>query len=254
MDRNDSSPPRDAKNPEHNKPYLVLDPRDREPREGATLALFIGTSHTEYHSMPEIAARLSARPLFCQSITHPMRSLRDHLAEPSTLATLDARPWNALVLQERTLAPFEDFDAHLRSVAAITERARAMGARVILQRHWPRARWHKDYVERSALIGETPPIMFSRLVQLTERVSSELAIDVAPVGDAWMIALGRIAAQRLYYRGGNHANLAGAILTAHVYATMLTNTASLAEGFRHEMCWDLSEHLCEWAHEALAKR
>lgn len=250
MDRNDSAPPPPSSN---TKPYLVLDSQHDAPPDGATLALFIGTSHTEYHSMPELASRLAARPLFCRSITHPMRSLGEHFAERSTRALIEERPWNALVLQERTLLPFEDFERHLAAVREFTDLAHSIGARVLLQRQWPRASWHRDYADAAtrALIGETPQIMFSRISQLTERVKSALSIEVAPVGDAWMIALSRIAPQRMYYRGGNHANLAGAILTAHVYASLLTNTPSLADGFRHEMCWDSSEHLCAWAHEAL---
>ncbi len=229
----------------------MLERRSSAPPEGALRALFIGSSHTEYHSMPEIASRLAARPLYCESVTHPLRTLEEHWLDPNVQRSLDARPWDAIVLQERTLWPLERFESHLAAVQRFADRARSAGARLVLQRHWPRAAWHKDYVDQHALVGESPRVMFERLRERSEVVRATLGIELAPVGDAWMIALSQTAAQRLYYRGGNHANLAGAILTAHVYATLLCGAPSVAEGFRHEMCWDLSEPLCAWAQAAL---
>jgi hypothetical protein len=161
-------------------------------------------------------------------------------ALPSTIATLDARSCNALVLQERTLLPFEDFDDHLQSVAAITERARSIGARVILQRYWPRARWHKDYAERSALIRETPQIMFSRLLQLTERVSSELS-KVMHV----LVVLRNEREDAARQQGSERSALSASSAAARQRARRMM--------IAHFTGPVLSEHLREWAHEALAK-
>lgn len=245
MQHDDSSPPAGAAP----KPYLVLDRAMPSPVEGAVRALFIGTSHTEYHSMPELAARLSTRPLFCEAICHPMRSLAEHAERERARAALDAQPWDALVLQERTLAPLEDWDAHARAVAWWREAAK--GARVIVQRHWPRASWHGDYRDRRALVGDGPRAMFERLQRASERLVREQGVQIAPVGDAWMIAMERVAPQRLYYRGGNHGSLAGALLTAHVYGALLSGAATDPMRFRHEQCWDLSEPLFAWAQRAL---
>lgn len=220
------------------------------PADDAVRALFIGTSHTEYHSMPELASRVSTRPLYCEAICHPMRTLAEHAESAAAMDALASRAWDVIVLQERTLLPLEDWDAHARAVQRWC--AAAKGARVIVQRHWPRASWHGDYRDRRALVGDGPRAMFERLQRASERLAGAVDVHIAPVGDAWMIAMERLAPQRLYYRGGNHASLAGALLTAHVYGALLSGARTDPAGFRHEQCWDLSEPLFAWAQQALA--
>jgi len=236
------------------KPYFELEPRyDRAP-EGALRALFVGTSHTYYHSMPQLAERYCARPLVARVLAHPLRSLADHLASDELAPALERGPLDVLVLQEKTTLPLERFEEYLSSVERASERARRAwpGVRVVLQRHWPRAPWHRDYVESSALVGADPAEMFARLCAVTARVREALDVELAPVGDAWMRA--KLPPQRLYNRGGNHANLAGAMLTAHVHATIIAGEPSQALGFRHEACWEIAEPLAEWAHEAVFAR
>lgn len=235
-------------------PYFVLEPLFDPRPVDAIAALFVGTSHTYYHSMPQIAERVCARPMSAGVVAHPLRSLAAHLESDELASALDGARWDVVVLQEMTTLPLQRFDEHLAAVESVCERARRASpdATFVLQRHWPRARWHSDYESRSEIVGRDPDEMFARLCEATERVAERLDVVIAPVGDAWMRA--KIPPQRLYYRGGNHANLAGAILAAHVHATIIAGRPSRALGFRHEMCWEIAEPLATWAHEAVASR
>lgn len=239
---------------QNERPYFVLEPMFERAPADALRVLFVGTSHTYYHSMPQIAERLCARPMAARVVAHPLRSLADHLESPELASALALGPWDVVVLQDKTTTPLERFDEHIASVEALRTRVLRASpeANVVLQRHWPRARWHRDYESSTTVVGRDPEAMFERLYAASERVAERLDVAIAPVGDAWMRAT--LPPQRLYYRGGNHANLAGAILTAHVHATIIGGAPSVALGFRHEMCWEIAEPLAAWAHEAVRAR
>jgi hypothetical protein len=171
--------------------------------------LMIGNSHTLFNNVP---ARLEA----IMRVAHPGKTisvvaapaslfLDEHSKYEPTLALLNNQKWNAVILQAQKYSSSGVNSYSITEAITLVGLARKSNALPVLFPEWPRRG-----------IAETDRI-FAQHVKIAEQAPA----CIAPIGQAWDLALQDRPDLSLYADDGNHSAPAGAQLTAFVlYATL----------------------------------
>jgi hypothetical protein len=195
-------------------PGATTPPPPPPPAAAAQVSLlFMGNSHTAFHDVPGMVAALvrGVRPgRSVEAVTAPgSMFLEDRLADAQTLALLRGRTWSAVVLQAQKYSTSGQFEYSTAEARELVRMSRAQGALPVLFPEWPRRG-----------ISET-----ARIHDLHVSIARETPACVAPIGQAWDLALARHPAMVLHDADGNHAALPGAFLAAVVLAATITGDA-----------------------------
>ena len=188
-------------------------PPPAPPDPAADIALlFIGNSHTSFHDLPQTVAALvrAARPARSvrAEVAPDWGFLEDHATNPRTLELLDRRRWSFVVLQAQKYSTSGQFSYPIEPAVELARKARAAGAVPVMFPEWPRRG-----------IAET-----QRIYDLHVSIAQREPACVAPIGQAWDLALARNPALVLHDADGNHSAAPGAFLAAVVIASTLTGT------------------------------
>ena len=174
--------------------------------------LFMGNSHTAAHDLPETVAALvrAARPgrTVGYQVAPDWGFLEDHASSPRTLELLDRRRWSFVVLQAQKYSSSGQFSYPIEPAIELARKARASGAVPIMFPEWPRRG-----------IDET-----QRIYDLHVSIAQREPACVAPIPQAFDLALARNPSLVLHDSDGNHSAPAGAFLAALVIATTMTGT------------------------------
>ena len=172
--------------------------------------LFMGNSHTSFHNLPETVAAMvrAARPgrTVAQVEAPGWMFLEERAADPASLELLDRRRWSFVILQAQKYSTSGLFEYSIDGAVALARRARSASAVPILFPEWPRRG-----------INET-----QRIYDLHVSIAQRAPACVAPIGQAWDLALARYPTLVLHDADGNHSAPAGAFLAALVIATTIT--------------------------------
>ncbi len=177
--------------------------------------LFIGNSHTYLNYMPRMLSALVASEdrgftLLVDQCTGDGTGLEWHWKNPPTRDAIRKKPWDYVVLQERSAGPLEEPDAFARYAELLDAEIRSQGAKTILFLTWA----NRSRPETQAV-----------LTNAYTMTACKLKAALAPVGRAWE-AIHRIAPGcELHHRDGRHANPVGSYLTACVFYSVLFNTS-----------------------------
>jgi hypothetical protein len=169
--------------------------------------LMLGNSHSAWHDLPGqlqalLRAGLAGKTVSVQEAPGWMY-LDQRLQHGPTLKLLQGRRWTVVVLQAQRYSSSGRVNHATEPAQALVRLARQAGALPVLFPEWPRRG-----------IDETQRIHDAHVA-----IARQQPACVAPVGQAWDLALQRGWA--LHDADGNHANAAGAFLTALVlYATV----------------------------------
>ncbi len=171
--------------------------------------LMIGNSHTVGANLPARLAEMlrTGNPGRGVSVVAAPASLflDEHLNHPPTLALLRSQPWNYVILQAQKYSSSGTVTFSIAEAITLVGLVRQVNAVPVMYPEWARRG-----------IPETDRI----LAQHTS-IAQQAPACVAPIGQAWDIALQRDPGLPLYANDGNHAIDAGAHLTALVlYATI----------------------------------
>ena len=103
--------------------------------------LFIGNSHTYYNHMPQMLSVLidsenRGFELTIRQCTGDGVGLDWHWNSFQTRNTIRKRPWDYVVLQERSGGPLEDLESFLRHSQLLDTEIRKQGAKTILFLTW----------------------------------------------------------------------------------------------------------------------
>jgi len=174
--------------------------------------LFMGNSHTASHGLPQTVAALvrASRPgrgVFVE-VAPDWGFLEDHASNPRTLELLDRRRWSFVVLQAQKYSTSGQFSYPIEPAIELARKARASGAVPIMFPEWPRRG-----------IAET-----QRIYDLHVSIAQREPACVAPIGQAWDLALARYPSLVLHDSDGNHAAAPGSFLAATVIASTMTGT------------------------------
>jgi hypothetical protein len=182
----------------------------------ATLAdinmLFLGNSHTAFNDVPGTVTTLvgAARPAksVADTVAPGLLFLDERVNDEATLKLLRDRRWSFVVLQAQRYSSSGQFEYSTTEAESLIRMARAAGAVPILFPEWPRQG-----------INET-----QRIFDLHVSIARHEAACVAPIPQAFDLAIARNPALTLWASDGNHSAPAGAFLASLVLAATITGT------------------------------
>jgi hypothetical protein len=173
----------------------------------------MGNSHTSVNDLPGMVEAMvrAARP--GKTVAHVEAPgwmfLQERALDPATLQLLRERNWSYVVLQAQEYSSSGLFVYPTDGAELLVRMARTAKAVPILFPEWPRRG-----------IAET-----QRIYDLHVSIARQEPACVAPIGQAWDLALARYPDLVLHASDGNHSAPAGAFLAALVIATTITGVA-----------------------------
>ncbi|MBU4188929.1 MAG: hypothetical protein KKC41_08085 [Actinobacteria bacterium] len=132
--------------------------------------LFIGNSYTAYNGGIDAALRGLAPRISVGSVAPGGYTLRQHLADPTTMDTLDDG-WDYIVLQEQSQKPVYDYADYLDSARQLTKRIRELNGNPRLLMTWARP--------------DSARVTTEALRRTTSSVANKLGLSVIPAGTAF---------------------------------------------------------------------
>jgi hypothetical protein len=180
------------------------------PPTGAsqTSLLFMGNSHTSFNNLPGMVAAMVRAARAGSSVQYleapGWMFLDERSVHGPSLQLIDPSRTH-VILQAQKYSTSGLFDYPTEGAEALVRRARGAGAVPILFPEWPRRG-----------IAET-----GRIYDLHVSIARREPACVAPVGQAWDLALARHPALALHAEDGNHSAPAGAFLAALVIAAAI---------------------------------
>ena len=187
------------------------------PTAAQVSVLFMGNSHTSANNLPGMVAalvRATGRTVLTAEAPGWM-FLEERAIHGPSLDLLRERRWSFVVLQAQKYSSSGMFEYSTEGAEVLIRKAREVGAVPILFPEWPRRG-----------IAET-----QRIYDLHASIARRTPACVAPVGQAWDLALARDPTMVLHADDGNHSAPAGALLAALVIAATLTGSDPAALPF-----------------------
>jgi len=189
-------------------------PATRPPLLEADIALlFMGNSHTSANNLPGMVAAMvrAARPgRTVRAVEAPgWMFLDERAANAPSIEMLREGGWTYVVLQAQKYSSSGMFDYPIDGAVSLAHAARGVHAIPVMFPEWPR----RD-------IDET-----RRIYDLHVSIAVREPACVAPIGQAWDLALSRNPGLVLHASDGNHSAPAGAFLAALVIAATMTGVA-----------------------------
>jgi hypothetical protein len=184
--------------------------------------LFIGNSYTFFNDLPGLFAAMTdaaGAGWTVDSIAIAGASVANHVANPEVAITL-AEGWDVVVIQGQSVEPivaYEGFEQGVIDLAVMIE-ASTPGADLVLFETWARE------AGNSALgdLGLTPEEMQQGLSDGYAAAAEASGGTVAPVGQAWALALIEAPQIDVFDPDGSHPSLAGSFLAGSVFFGVIT--------------------------------
>jgi hypothetical protein len=192
------------------------------PSDGANphslSVLFVGNSLTYVNDLPHLTQEFAASSrlhasLVVWSAVGEGAHLADHWRKGEATRLLRSHRPDVLVLQAQGTEPLSARDDFLHYCELMKAEADKVGARTILFETWARPPGDVFYAQSES--GGSPPAMQVRLRDTYEWTAHRLGAEVAPVGQAFEIAMTRLPDVPLL-DGTQHPTLAGSYLAAAV--------------------------------------
>jgi hypothetical protein len=172
--------------------------------------LFVGNSHTSFHDLPGLVARMIRFRQPAKTVcvrTAGVSHLEQLATDPRGKDELEAAPWKYVVLQGQKISMSGKFDYSRQEGIDFARLAKSRGAAVLFYSEWGLRDVPGDGRRNEKIYGE---------------MARDCGAGVIPVGRAWDIALGQRPDLPLYAPDGNHQSAMGAYLTACVICGSLT--------------------------------
>lgn len=190
---------------------------ESEPRrsDADVPMLFMGNSHTARNGLPDTVAALvgSTRPgETVESVRAPDYGfLEDHYHNATTLSMLRGQDWSFVVLQAQKYSTSGCCVYSTAEAKALIRIAREQHAVPIMFPEWPRLG-----------VDET-----ARIYDLHVSIAQDEPACVAPIPQAFDLALARDPGLTLHDSDGNHSSPNGAFLAALILAATITGVSPL---------------------------
>jgi hypothetical protein len=201
------------------------------PFTTCTRVLFIGDSYTYVNDLPTTFADLAwaaGRRVDAVTLASGGETLGGHVADSATESTISSENWNTVVLQDQSEDPAVANYRAGEMYPAVTELAqliRNAGAEPLLfqtwghETGWPAAGLY-SYSSMQAAVDEG-----------YLGIAAELAIPIAPVGDAWQTVVAQQANPMLWQDDGVHPTTAGTYLAACVFYASIFRQSPVGLGY-----------------------
>jgi hypothetical protein len=147
------------------------------------------------------------------SVTAPgFLFLDERLGDATTLTLMRNQQWSFVIFQAQKYSTSGQFEYSTTEAKELLRISRQQGAVPVMFPEWPRRG-----------IDET-----GRIFDVHVSIAQAESACVAPIGQAWDLALARDPAMTLHAPDGNHASAAGTFLAALVLYATITGNSSLA--------------------------
>ncbi len=216
--------------------------------------LFVGNSYTFYNDVPAQVAAIAAeagRRLEVETVAEGGAHVELHWKETGARARIAQGGFDVLVLQDQSGGPLHDRARFETYAPLLAEAGMEAGARLVWYQTWARANGHEAY--ESSWSGGSREEMTRLVRQAYRSMADEVGGDVAPVGDAWLIALTGSPDLVLHDDDLHHAAPAGSHLAALVLtATIAGVDPRAAEYLPDDVTEGVAPALRAAAHRALS--
>lgn len=177
--------------------------------------LFMGNSHTSVNDLTGMVTAMvrAGRPdkTVGTAVAPGWMFLDERLQDADSMNLLSSQHWSFVILQAQKYSSSGQFTYSTAEAEELIRRARQAGAVPILFPEWPR----RD-------VDET-----QRIFNLHVSIAQHEAACVAPIPQAWDLALARHPELTLHASDGNHSAPAGAFLAALVLYATITDLSPL---------------------------
>lgn len=177
--------------------------------------LFMGNSHTSFNDLTKMVADMvrAGKPgRSVASVEAPgWMFLEERVHDTPSIDLLNGQNWSFVILQAQKYSSSGQFDYSTEEAKELIRMSRARHAVPVMFPEWPRRN-----VDETALIYE-----------LHVSIAQTEPACVAPIGQAWDLALTRDPTLVLHDSDGNHSAPAGAFLAALVLYATITGSSPL---------------------------
>ena len=185
------------------------------PVSAAISMLFMGNSHTSVNDLTQTVADMvrAGKPgETVASVEAPgWMFLDERVHDEPSMELLRSQDWSFVILQAQKYSSSGQFEYSTAEAKELIRMSRERHAVPVMFPEWPR----KD-------IDET-----QRIYDLHVSIAQEEPACVAPIGQAWDLALARDPTLTLHAPDGNHSAPAGAFLAALVLYATITGLSPL---------------------------
>jgi len=137
-------------------------------------------------------------------------SLQWHWTNPCSQEVIRSRPWDYVVLQDRSGGPLEEPNSFEHHAGLLDAEIQNQGAKTVLYMTWA----NRQRPETQAMLTDA-----------YTRIAEKIGAVLAPVGQAWEAAHRIEPGLELHHRDGRHANPIGSYLAACVFYSVLFSTS-----------------------------
>ena len=177
--------------------------------------LFMGNSHTSFNDLSTMVADMvrAAKPgQSVASVEAPgFMFLEDRVHDAPSMDLLHSQDWSFVILQAQKYSTSGQFEYSTEEAKELIRMSRVQHAVPVMFPEWPLRN-----------VAET-----QRIYDLHVSIAQAEPACVAPVGQAWDLALIRDGSLPLYADDGNHSRPAGAFLAALVLFATITGESPL---------------------------
>jgi hypothetical protein len=175
----------------------------------------MGNSHTSFNDLTKMVADMvrAGKPgRSVASVEAPgWMFLEDRVRDPASLELLNSQNWSFVILQAQKYSTSGQFTYSTEEAKDLIRMSRARHAVPVMFPEWPRRN-----------VDET-----QRIFDLHVSIAQAEPACVAPIGQAWDLALTRDPTLTLHDSDGNHSAPAGAFLAALVLYATITGSSPL---------------------------
>jgi hypothetical protein len=202
-----------------------------------TKILFIGNSYTASNNLPQLFTDLALSmgdTVFVDSNTPGGYTFQGHTTNATTLAKINAQPWDFVFLQEQSQLP--SFSPQQVAVD-VYPYARMLDSLIHVNDSCTETvfymTWGRKYGDAGNCVVWPPVCTYAGMQQQLRDAYVQMANDnnalVAPVGQAWKQSWFTDSTINLWWTDNSHPDVAGSYLTACVmYATIFRKSSSIA--------------------------
>lgn len=196
-------------------PVTPVPPVAVPPATADISMLFMGNSHTAFNDLTEMVADMvrAGKPgsTVAEVVAPGFQFLEERLDDPASMSLLRGQKWSYVILQAQKYSTSGQFEYSTEEARELIRISREQGAVPVMFPEWP---------QRG--VDET-----RRIYDLHVAIAQAEPACVAPIGQAWDLALARDPSMVLHAPDGNHSEPAGAFLAALVLYATITGKSPL---------------------------
>ena len=208
--------------------------------------LFLGNSYTAVNSLPDLVEGLALAAGHTldhdrntpggNTLGAPQSSGQPHMSNAVSLAKIASRAWDYVVLLEQSVIPSIPWSRNNYMIPGATSLDASIDAsdpatRVLLYQTWGRRNGGSFCIAGHCRDFADFDAMQDALTHSYSLCAEAIGADVAPVGEAWRLALRSDPLLVLHAGDGSHPNLAGSYLAACVFFAKLYGQSPLGSSF-----------------------